>query len=60
MVVVEVRRTAEIEIAGLGRLETATAYAPARFDLVLPPSPGRFEVTDQGNDTNRAVIVSSG
>ncbi len=60
VVIVKVKVTSDIEIADLGRLETATPYAPARFDLVLPISPGRFAVTEPSTGTERAVILSSG
>ena len=56
ILVVKATGTAEIEIPRLGRVETATRYAPARFDLVLPPKPGSYEVRDLGSTRVRATI----
>jgi hypothetical protein len=58
LLLVKVETTAEIEIGKLGRIETATPYAPARFDLVLPTSPGRYRVTDLGTGKVRAEIIA--
>lgn len=52
---VKVEATAEIEIPGLGRIGTATPFAPARFDLILPTDPGSYEVRNLG--TGRAVAT---
>lgn len=58
LLLVKVDATAEIEIRRLGRIETATPYAPARFDLVLPASPGRYRVTDLNTGKVRAEIIA--
>ena len=41
---VEVDRTAEVEVVGLGLTGIATRYAPAKFDILLPDGPARYEV----------------
>lgn len=44
---VETDRTAVIEIARLGLTGTATPYAPAIFDVLLPTGSDRYEVRRQ-------------
>lgn len=44
---VETDRTAVIEVTGLGLTGTATPYAPAIFDVLLPTGPDRYEVRRQ-------------
>jgi hypothetical protein len=55
---VETEETTEVEIPELGRIETATRFAPARFDLVLPPGPGSYPVRDLESGRIRATIES--
>lgn len=38
------KQGSEVEIDGLGRAGFADQFAPAVFDLILPPEPGRFQV----------------
>ncbi|MGK2931517.1 MAG: hypothetical protein ACSLFD_01865 [Solirubrobacterales bacterium] len=49
-------RPSDLEITGLGLTGTTTAYAPAVFDVQLPPEPGRFKVVEVGGKKELAVI----
>ena len=58
--VLTVRTTAPIDLAipEFGRTASATKYAPAVFDLLLPGESQDFEVTELGSDRAFATIRS--
>lgn len=45
---VKSKRGSVVEIEGLGLTGYADPYAPAVFDLILPPDPGRYPVSAPG------------
>jgi hypothetical protein len=53
------RRTIEISVPDFGRVATATQFAPAVFDLLMPDDPGRFPVEELGTQ-RRLVTINSG
>jgi len=52
-------RASDVEITGLGLAGTTTAYAPATFDVTLPPEPGKYEVVEVGSGKELAVIETA-
>ena len=52
-------RPSDLEITGLGLTGTTTAYAPATFDVRLPPEPGQFEVIEVDGRRKLAVIETA-
>ena len=48
----------EVEIEGVGRTGFADPYAPAVFDLILPPEPGRYQVRAPEGKTGTTIVTS--
>jgi hypothetical protein len=51
--------TLDISIPAFGRTVTATGFAPAVFDLLMPAEPGSFAVEELGDQRRLATIESS-
>lgn len=49
----------EVEIEGLGLTGFADPFAPAVFDLILPPEPGRFQVGAPEGKPDATIITTS-
>lgn len=49
----------EVEIEGLGQLGFADRYAPAIFDLLLPETPGEYEVRSPGAKPSAVIVTTS-
>jgi hypothetical protein len=49
----------DIEISRFGRTVTATRFAPAVFDLLLPSQPGNFAVTELESERRLATVHST-
>jgi hypothetical protein len=54
------REGSDVEIKGLGLADFADPYAPAVFDLILPPDPGRFAVKAPGESPSAVIVTGSG
>jgi len=50
----------DVEISGLGLAGFADPYAPAVFDVILPPEPGRYTVRAPGEDPAAVIVARSG
>lgn len=56
---VESKQGSQVEIEGLGLTGFADPYAPAVFDLLMPPEPDRFQVQVPGEKSRAAVLITS-
>ena len=50
----------DVTVPGFGRAASATKYAPAVFDLLMPKQPGRYRIMVLATDRTLATIVSDG
>jgi len=48
----------DVLVPGFGRSASATKYAPAVFDLLMPKQPGRYRILVLATDRTLATIVS--
>jgi hypothetical protein len=49
----------DVSIPDFGRTASATRYAPAVFDLLMPSQPGRYEVEALQTGRTLAMIASN-
>ncbi|MFN8141809.1 MAG: hypothetical protein U0R29_05675 [Solirubrobacterales bacterium] len=49
----------DVEIEDLGLAGFADPYAPAVFDVILPPEPGRYPIGAPGEKPSAVIIASS-
>lgn len=57
VLVVRSEKPSQVEVGGLGLNGFADPFAPAVFDVILPPEPGRFAVGVPGGKPS-AILVS--
>lgn len=60
-VILTVRTAAllDVSVPDFGRTASATAFAPAVFDLLMPEKPGRYDIEALATDRSLATIVSN-